>query len=188
MKYFKKIEGTRVYLSPISLDDAETFCKWLNDRSVTDGINKTKDLVTVEDEKNWIESIRNTNDYNFSIINKNNNELIGNCTIRKIDYISGHAELGILIGEEENRNKGYGKEVISLLLNYGFNELNLHSIELSALSFNKRAINCYKKAGFKEVGKIRESIYNNGKLHDVIILDILKEEFNNLKFKNKQNV
>ena len=115
MKYFKKIEGTRVYLSPISLDDAETFCKWLNDRSVTDGINKTKNLVTVEDEKNWIESIRNTNDYNFSIINKNNNELIGNCTIRKIDYISGHAELGILIGEEENRNKGYGKEVISLL-------------------------------------------------------------------------
>ena len=61
MKYFKKIEGTRVYLSPISLDDAETFCKWLNDRSVTDGINKTKDLVTVEDEKNWIEAdkIRN---------------------------------------------------------------------------------------------------------------------------------
>lgn len=188
MKYFKKIEGERVYLSPIHHEDAEIFCKWLNDRSVSDGINKTKDLVTIEDEKKWIENLDGKNDYNFSIIEKENNIIIGNCTIRKIDHIGQHAELGILIGEEENRNKGYGKEVIELLLNYGFNELNLHSIELSALSFNERAINCYKKSGFKEVGRIRESLYNNGKRYDIVILDILKDEFNNLNHKNKQNV
>ena len=65
-----------------------------------------------------------------------------------------------------------------MLLNYGFNTLNLNAINLGVFSFNEVAINCYKKVGFKEIGIQRQAGFCSGKRSDVILMDILKEEFN----------
>lgn len=75
---------------------------------------------------------------------------------------------------EDNRNKGYGAEVLDLLLDYGFNYLNLNNIMLNVKSFNERAIACYKKVGFKEFGRRRESYFLNGKYYDDIQFELLK--------------
>lgn len=85
----------------------------------------------------------------------------------------------------EARNKGYGTEAIQLILDYGFNYLNLNNIKLDVLSFNERAIACYKKCGFKEYGRRRKSEFINGKYYDRISMDILKEEFIQSYIKNK---
>ena len=53
------------------------------------------------------------------------------------------------------------------------------------MSFNERALKCYKKCGFKEVGRIRQSKYINGRYYDSIVMDILKEEFTQSYIKNK---
>ena len=45
------------------------------------------------------------------------------------------------------------------------------------MAFNERAIACYKKCGFKEIGRRRKCVYIDGKYYDVVIMDILKEEF-----------
>ncbi len=103
-------------------------------------------------------------------------KLIGNCSIHEIDQLRQCAEVGLFIGDEENRNKGYGKEVLNLLLNYGFDYLNLNNIMLKVFSFNERAINCYKKVGFKEIGRRRQSYYLKGKFYDTVYMDILREE------------
>ena len=113
------------------------------------------------------------------------NKIVENCGIEKIDYINRTGILGIFIGQEEARNKGYGKETVKLLLDFGFNYLNLHSIELKVMSFNKRAIKCYEKCGFKEVGRRREAYFLNGKYHDVIEMDIIRREFKENIIKNK---
>lgn len=176
MKYFRKIEGERVYLSPINKDDVNIYTKWMNDSSVTDGIGRTSYLFNIDGEKEYLEK-KVSNEYKFAIVEKSSDTLIGNCSIFKIDNICGHGELGIMIGEESFRSKGYGQEAIRLLLSYCFETLNFVSVELSALSFNERAINCYKKCGFKEVGRLRKSFFANGSYHDSVILDILKEEF-----------
>ena len=55
--------------------------------------------------------------------------------------------------------------------------MNLNRIELSVLKNNLRAINFYKKIGFKEEGINRQAIYKNGEFVDVIIMGILKEDF-----------
>ena len=62
-----------------------------------------------------------------------------------------------LVGEKEYRDKGYGQDATKLLLDYGVNLLNLNSIMLGTFSFNERAINCYKKVGFKEIGRRRQA-------------------------------
>lgn len=176
MKYFRKIEGENIYLSPINVEDVETYMKWMNDKSVTDNIGRTQYVTTFESEKEWIESINKGNKYQFAIVN-NDNKLIGNCSLFDIDFINGNATVGIFIGEEEYRNKGLGTEALKILIGYGFNNLNLNNIMLTVFSFNERAIKCYRKVGFKEFGRRRKCLMKNNKRYDTIYMDIIREEY-----------
>jgi|GEM_PF-3884 len=184
MKYFKKLVGEKIYLSPINIEDALMYTKWLNDFKTSDYIGRSSQIYTLEAEKEWVKE-QGKGEYIFSIIDIENDKLIGNCGFIQKDNINRTGTLGIIIGEEEYREKGIGTEVIKILLDYGFNYLNLKSIYLELLGNNERALKCYKKCGFKEVGKRRQCIYLNGKYYDRIMMDILKEEFTKESIKNK---
>ena len=187
MKYFKKIVGDTIYLSPRNSEDVEIFTKWLNDFHVTDGLGRSGLLVTLNGEKEYLEKIHDDDmtRYYFVIVTLEKDEMIGTISLENMNYTNRSAELGIFIGDETYRGKGIGKEAIHLILDYGFNYLNLNSIHLTVLSFNERAIACYKKCGFKEAGKLREDYYLNGKYYDKILMDILKSEFNETYIRNK---
>ena len=176
MKYFKKILGDRIYFSPRNIEDAETCVKWLNDFEVTDYTGRSPMIMDIEGEKEYLANKKN-NSVVFVIVKLKNDEMIGTIGFDKIDYINKVGTLGIMIGEKENREKGYGTEAINLLLDYGFNYLNLNSVNLDVMEFNGRGIACYKKCGFKEMGRKRKNIFVNGKYYDKLFMDILKEEF-----------
>ena len=185
MKYYKKLLGEKVYLSPMNSEDVEKFTTWMNDFNVTDYIARSSMLVTNEGEKRWINSVVEGNTYLFAIVKNEDDKLIGNIELIKTDFINRKATLGIMIGESDERSKGYGCEAIKLLVDFAFNYLNLESINLTVLDFNERAKKCYTKAGFKESGRHRKSRFINGKYYDAIYMDLLKEEFNGNFIKNK---
>lgn len=66
---------------------------------------------------------------------------------------------------------------MKLILDFGFLEMNLHRIYLRVFSFNSRAIKLYEKLGFQQEGKSRESIFRNGKWHDIIHMSIMQNEY-----------
>lgn len=179
MKYFKKLEGQRLFLSPMSIDDAEKYVCWMNDRSVTDGLGNTVMMTTIEGEKEWIVNAGKKGDVNFAIVRKEDDELLGNCSLMDIDRINRKCTIGIFIGDEENRSKGYGKEALKLLLNYAFNFQNMHNVNLNVFSFNKRVIKCYEKIGFKTCGMRHEVYFLDGKYYDEIQMEILDRDFKN---------
>lgn len=179
MKYFKKIVGERIFLSPMSIEDAEIYTKWMNDENVLKYIHQMHKLNNIQSEKEWIENNGKNGDYNFAIIKNDGEELLGNCGIMNINYIDRTATLGILIGEDINRNKGYGSEAIKLLTDYCFNVLNLHNINLNVFSFNERAIACYRKVGFKEYARRHEAYFFKGEYHDIISMEILEKDYRN---------
>ncbi|MEK7160688.1 MAG: GNAT family protein, partial [Patescibacteria group bacterium] len=72
---------------------------------------------------------------------------------------------------------GYGTEAAKLMLDFGFNQLNLHRIDSSALDFNKRSINMHLKLGFKKEGCRRQKIFKNGLYHDEVLFGLLREEW-----------
>ena len=185
MKYYKKLVGERIYLSPMSIEDAEKYVEWFSDFKMTDGIEKSNRIITIEAEREWLEKKVKSNDYSFAIVKLENDELIGNCEIHDIDWKNRRGAVGLFIGEEENRSKGYGTESLRVLLDFGFNYLNLKNIMLRVKSFNERAIACYTKIGFKEFGKRRESYFLNGNYYDEIYMDILDKEFKGSYIKNK---
>ena len=184
MKYFKKLLGEKIYLSPRNTEDVEKFVKWLNDFETTDYIGRSGALVTIEAEKEYLEK-HTKEEATFGIVELKTDELIGTISLEDISYINRRATLGVFIGKKESRNKGYGTEAIKLILDYGFNYLNLNNIKLDVMEFNERAIACYKKCGFKEYGRRRKSEFTNGKYYDRISMDILAEEFKNSYIKNK---
>ena len=176
MKYFKKMIGDKVYLSPVNSDDYLKYVEWLNNYNIAKGVNQIRNILTIEAEKEFLS--KKTDDcYNFSIINKSNDMLLGNISLMKVDFVDRTAELGIFIGEEDNLGKGYGSDAIRLILEYGFNQLNLNNIMLRVYSFNELAINAYKKCGFKIFGTLKEAHYFEGKYCDEIYMNILKRNF-----------
>lgn len=184
MKYFKKIVGERIYLSPRSLEDAEKYTEWMNDFCVTDYTGRSHQIKTLEAEKKYLEEKINEI-ATFAIIDSKQDKLIGTVGLHEINHFKKTATLGIFIGDKQYREKGYGTETIKLILDYGFNYLNLQNIKLDVIEFNKRAIACYIKCGFKEYGRRRKCEFVNGKYYDLISMDILSEEFKESYIKNK---
>jgi len=179
MGYFRKIVGERLYLSPFDTDDIEIYTKWaewMNNKTVADTYGGYFNLVSVANAKKTLGELQG---YRFAIVLLDGDVLIGHVSLHDINHLNRHAFLGIFIGDEAHRRKGYGSEAIRLALDYGFKTLNLHNIMLSVHADNHAAIACYKKVGFQDAGRRREWIFKDGKYHDVIYMDILESEFGN---------
>ena len=183
MRYFRKIAGERLYLSPFDAADAEIYTKWaewMNDQSVSENYGGNAGLVSPTRAQKTLEEFTG---YRFVMVLSENDEAIGHISLHDIDHMHRHAFIGIFIGSGEQRNKGYGAEAIRLLLEYGFNTLNLHNIMLSVHEDNPAGIACYKKVGFREVGRRREWVFQNGAYIDILYMDILAREFAELRKK-----
>ena len=188
MKYFKKLIGNRIYLAPkgTTEEEIDKFTEWMNDFQVTDYIGRTNQITTYNGEKEYLENmINDDNSRNFNIIEIGTDKLIGTVGLEQFKWIERSAVLGIFIGDNDFRSKGYGTEAIKMILEYGFKYLNLHSIRLDLLSINERAHKCYLKCGFKDTGASREQIFLNGKYYDKLHMDILENEFEGNYIRNK---
>lgn len=182
--YYKKLVGKNIYLSPRTIEDAEKYTEWLNDFNTTDYLGRSGKIMTLEAEKEYLVNHIKA-EASFNIVTLKDDKLIGAVSLENIDHLIRKATLGIFIGDKEEREKGYGTEAINLILDYGFNYLNLNNIKLDVIEFNERAIACYKKCGFKEMGRTRKTIFLNGKYYDKLIMDMLSEEFDKSYIRNK---
>lgn len=174
--YYKKIEGKLCYLSPINQDDYELYTRWLNDLDISIGLMTASKIITPEKEREILAHLQNT-EYNFAIVDRQRHTLIGNIGILNIDTLNRCAEIGVFIGKKEDQSKGYGQESLNLILDFGFNILNFHNMYLKVYDYNKIAISCYEKVGFKEAGRLRETKIIAGQKFDTIYMDMLASEF-----------
>jgi len=75
---------------------------------------------------------------------------------------------------------------MQLALQFAFNELNLHRLQLTVFSYNDRAIALYEKLGFQREGVYREFLQRDGERHDMYLYGLLLREWQELqKVKNK---
>jgi RimJ/RimL family protein N-acetyltransferase len=176
MKYFRKLIGEKCYLSPLSIEDAERYTEWLNDMEVGQFILAAAQIIDVDKEREILKHLMQNNII-FAIVDKDTNKAIGICGLHDVSNVHRRATLGIFIGDKAYWNQGYGTESTALLADYGFNIMNLNSITLEVVEYNKRAISCYEKIGFKLAGKHRDYMFMSGKYHNVLIYDILPAEF-----------
>lgn len=102
---------------------------------------------------------------------------LGTAAFMNLDNRNRHAELAIVIGNKDYWGKGYGTQIMEKLLDWGFNGLNLNRLYLHVFSTNERAINLYKKVGFKLEGELREMLFQDGVYVDVYVYGLLNSEY-----------
>jgi RimJ/RimL family protein N-acetyltransferase len=85
---------------------------------------------------------------------------IGNCVYYNINEAKEEAELGIMIGDRDYWNKGYGTDVVNTLINHVFRETNLERIYLKTLDWNQRAQKCFQNCGFTPYDYLNRDGYN----------------------------
>lgn len=90
---------------------------------------------------------------------------------------AGSASFGVSILDPNYLGKGYGREAINLLLDWSFRIMNYRRIHLQTLASNERAVRCYRSCGFVEEGRLRQDEYYNGAYDDVLVMGILREEW-----------
>jgi len=146
----------------------------MNNRAVADNYGGHHNIVSLAGAKKTLEELSG---YRFAVVLADGDILIGHISLHDIDQLNRNAFIGIFIGEDEYRNKGYGTETVKLVLDYGFKTLNLHNIMLSVHANNYAAISCYKKVGFLEAGRRREWIFKDGNYIDKLYMDILACDF-----------
>jgi len=175
------IKGDRVALGVLVKEDIDVLWYWVNDKEVTQYLSENlfHKIHTREMEKNWLESILEGKEdtLTFAILLLPEYRMVGIISLSRINWINRNAELAIFIGAKELWGKGIGTEAIILLLVYAFNILDLKKVYLRVFEYNKRAIRCYEKVGFRRVGVLRKHRLRHGKYWDVIIMDILEEEY-----------
>ncbi|MFA5524489.1 MAG: GNAT family protein [Tissierellales bacterium] len=172
--------GKRVRLRGLKMEDVEPAYEYMCDPEVL--LNLSPGIpypMTLEREREWFKSQISMQDtYNFSIEDIETSLYIGGCGINKIDWKNRVVTVGIYIGDKDFRDKGYGTEAMRLLIDFIFSQMNINRIQLSVFSFNERAIRSYKKNGFVEEGRLKQSIFRNGRYYDEILMSILRENYN----------
>jgi len=173
-------EGEKVVLRSMELSDIDAIMEHRNDLE----FRQFCGTALPQSREEQLEFIKSTwklrqegKAHFFTIIKKETKEFLGHCKLDVVNAIARSFNLGIFIYSKEDWSKGFGTDTMNVLLNIGFNYLNLHRIELWVYPVNKRAIHIYEKLGFIQTGRKRKARYMNGEYRDLILMDILQDEW-----------
>lgn len=170
----------RIILRAKSVDDVYTDYAWETDPELA-RLDATTPLRTsfARYRADHAEEIRNPcpSSRRFAI-QTTDGKHIGNCAYYNIKETDGETELGIMIGDRNYWNKGYGTEAVRTLLAYIFTNTELKRVHLKTLASNYRAQNCFLKAGFKPYVRLVQ----NG--HDFIFMEIDRERWEDIERKS----
>lgn len=180
----------RICLRAFEIEDFKILNKWRNDNDIFSLTSGNKFFISSEYDKKWVENkIYNNKENIYLGINLlKNNKLIGYLSINNIDHRNRTAEWGgLIIGEKELWNKGYGTEAALKMLDFVFNELNIKCFYAVWLESHKASLRMGEKVGFKKEGLLLNRVYKQGKYHNQISMSIQREDYYRLIEEGKKN-
>ena len=158
-----------IYIRALHKNDAYISFKWRNDSTIWEyTVSKPDIKITKEIELEWINKVlKRTDEKRFAICIKGNDKYIGNVQLTNI--ANNKAEFHIFIGNTDYWGKGVGGRATKMIIDYSFKQLQLTSIFLYVRKENIRAIETYKKVGFKIVKMENEQFFmkiNNANVNE----------------------
>ncbi|WP_299685404.1 GNAT family N-acetyltransferase [uncultured Dokdonia sp.] len=149
------LTGNSVFLRALEPEDLITIHRIENDERLW-GLSETLVPFSLYSIKEYIANahrdIYDIKQLRLAICNKESKELIGLVDLFDYDPHNARAGVGILIEAETNRGKGYGKETLALVLDYGKRHLKLHQLYANVLEDNTASIQLFTNAGFVKAG------------------------------------
>jgi RimJ/RimL family protein N-acetyltransferase len=173
------LQGPRIRLTAVTADDLPTIARWYQDAGFLRQFEATPAAPKAAGAlEPWLEGYSRSNTgYLFGVRLLDADELLGFIELNDILWPHGHSWVSIAIGDAANQNQGYGSEALGLALQFAFQELNLHRVQLTVFSYNQRAIALYEKLGFQREGVFREHLQRDGTRFDMYLYGILRSDW-----------
>lgn len=186
------IKTERLILRKFKISDDEAMLKyWIADEKIqslySEPVYTTKAEVDELLEK-YINSYQKNDYYRWAIIEKNSGECIGQIAYFLVDSKNNFAEIEYCIGSDfqcigsDFQCKGYATEATKAVIQYGFNKINLHKVQICTKTINKPSKRVIEKCGFTYEGTLRDYFYMDGEYVGRLYFSMLKSEF-----ESKQN-
>ncbi|MBV7270237.1 GNAT family N-acetyltransferase [Winogradskyella luteola] len=105
----------------------------------------------------------------------NENNTIGLIDVFDFNIKNKRAGIGILIQDESDRHKGYGKEALELLINYCFKTLHLHQVYANILEYNEASLKLFENNGFKKIGLKKDWSFDGNQFLNEYILQRIND-------------
>lgn len=176
------LHGETILLRPLIPEDAETlFASFADEEGKR--LTGTHQTFTLEQVQAHYARVADADDRaDYAIVPKDEPDLLlGEVVLNDIDWDNRSAGFRIALVGSHLFGRGYGTQATKLMVQYGFENLNLHRIELEVYDFNPRAIRVYEKAGFVREGVRRDALLWDGTFHDAIVMSILRPEYERMK-------
>ena len=170
--------NNRIYLRALEPADYKVTVEWRHDEEIQNIVGGPKYFVSSEKEKEWVKNcIFDNSRMVLGICLKDSGKLIGTVNIQEIDWINRSCHVPILIGDKTEWSKGYATEARMMALKYVFDERNMERVWATILDSNAASIRMNEKCGFRVEGVMRKAVFKGGQYHDLTMMSILKEEF-----------
>src|SRR5208282_2848898 len=162
--------GTKINIGPFVPEDYAAMYCWANDVAAA-RFDGTFRPVNLSDVMRQCESAgKDPSRVMFAIRRHSETTIIGYLHIQNISSVHRSADIGLRIGEEKNRGHGYGKEALTMALDYCWRHLNLNRVGLLVFRNNPRAVSAYKAAGFRVEGRLKKFFFIDGAWVDVLLM------------------
>lgn len=173
------LRGSKLRLDTLREGDIPAMARWYEDadffRNLEAGPSAPFGEKGLKEE--WVDNAEKSNRlYVFAARLLEDNRFVGFADLSGILWTHRVAWLGIAVAPEY-QGRGYGREMMQLLLRFGFHELNLHRIQLTVFSYNERARLLYESLGFRHEGTYREFLQRDGERYDMLLYGLLAQEW-----------
>ena len=171
------LQGRTIYLRALNEQDIlGNYSTWLNDLEITKYNSHGRFPMTVEKLLNFVQmSAQSNTSLVMAVVNKENDDHVGNISLQSINWIDRNAEIAFLLGEKSYWGKGIMLEAGKLIIKHGFNSLNLHRIYCGTSSQNIGMQKLAEKLEMTIEGIRKEALFNNGTYDDIIEYGILNK-------------
>ncbi len=168
------LHNDSITIGPLLPNDTGALFLWLNDVKSAN-LDLAYRPVDWMSYNTWLTDLgKNSSQVLFAIRRVSQSKIIGFVVFKNIQPVHRSAELGVRIGSDADRGKGYGREAVKLALKYAWDHLNLNRVQLSVFANNNRAIRAYKAAGFETEGVLRQAAFINGEWTDSVLMAALR--------------
>ena len=113
--------------------------------------------------------------FQWGIARREDDGVIGTCTLAAINREHRRAELGYALGRA-HWGQGYASEAVRAVVRYAFDGLDLHRLEADVDPHNHASIRCLERLGFRKEGYARERYHLYGTVHDSVLYGLLRHD------------
>ncbi|MGW2391145.1 GNAT family N-acetyltransferase [Streptomyces lydicamycinicus] len=167
------LTGPRVRLAPLSIRHAAAFHTACQDPE-TRRLTGTHHDFTLAELQTWCAGSADRADrLDLAIEDRETGGFLGELALSQIDPPNAHGSFRIALVPDAT-DRGIGSEATRLLLDYAFDRVGLHRVQLEVYDYNPRARRAYEKCGFEVEGRLREALYWDGAWHDVLVMAALR--------------